>query len=85
GKTRACLTAGPNQPEHKKTDTPLAPPAGTHFPPKNDAVITAPIKVAGTTMKSPMMPRPKSSASLALDFAPMLAILNITAASPSNQ
>ncbi|WP_236691215.1 hypothetical protein, partial [Pseudomonas amygdali] len=22
GKTRACLTAGPNQPEHKKTDTP---------------------------------------------------------------
>ncbi|WP_205608066.1 hypothetical protein, partial [Pseudomonas savastanoi] len=23
GKTRACLTAGPNQPEHKKTDTPL--------------------------------------------------------------
>ncbi|WP_247617999.1 hypothetical protein, partial [Pseudomonas syringae] len=24
GKTRACLTAGPNQPEHKKTDTPGA-------------------------------------------------------------
>ncbi|WP_235385436.1 hypothetical protein, partial [Pseudomonas savastanoi] len=23
GKTRACLTAGPNQPEHKKTDTPV--------------------------------------------------------------
>ncbi|WP_286752953.1 S24 family peptidase, partial [Pseudomonas sp. BDAL1] len=25
GKTRACLTAGPNQPEHKKTDTPRVP------------------------------------------------------------
>ncbi|WP_286750498.1 hypothetical protein, partial [Pseudomonas sp. BDAL1] len=24
GKTRACLTAGPNQPEHKKTDTPVS-------------------------------------------------------------
>ncbi|WP_247618069.1 hypothetical protein, partial [Pseudomonas syringae] len=31
GKTRACLTAGPNQPEHKKTDTPWHHAEGTFF------------------------------------------------------
>ncbi|MBN3471710.1 DUF1534 domain-containing protein [Pseudomonas savastanoi pv. phaseolicola] len=30
GKTRACLTAGPNRPEHKKTDTPASRDALRH-------------------------------------------------------
>ncbi|WP_247618043.1 hypothetical protein, partial [Pseudomonas syringae] len=32
GKTRACLTAGPNQPEHKKTDTPIKTTPQRHTP-----------------------------------------------------
>lgn len=47
--------------------------------------MTAQITVAGKTTMIPMMPKPKSSASSALDVAPVFAISNITAASPNNQ